>query len=502
MLPAERQRNTMKKLLIALALCAALLLTSAALADGPAGGIRPRTVSPNAPKARSAYGVTTQKDTYEAGETVTFTASMPAGGYWDMSLCVLDGSYADPWTADTLWVSDRITTTTCDYDMIWVPGTYVIFYDIYGPGTGGSGLGTSGSVSGSPVNVASGYYDFEVTECTGTNLLYQRAQQTVAACRGEDDFETLVNLHDWVLDHCTYDHSFTYYSAESLFFLETGVCNSYSRAFDLLLRTAGIGSRRVLGWADEIADNTGHAWNAACLDGEWYLYDCTWDDGNSDLYYTYRYCGLPSELMDLDNDHIVQYIPGGEVSCTSMDSNYFVRSGDWRDVCGSAAEETEAALAEGRHRMTVHTGVSFGTNGGGDTYRVNRIAAAGIGAWIWTDALGQMCTGEFTATRGSDDITGRMIGDGTLTLPGDTRTVEAEAFRGCEANYVELPDACVSVGSAAFGYGRLWEIRMGAGVNDIAEDAFAGLPNVMIIAPSGSYAARWALSHGYETAEE
>ncbi len=483
----------MRKLWFVLALCAALLMTSAALADKPAGGVRPRVFNPNAPTPRTEYALVPDSYTYEAGETVVLTATIPEGGYYDFSLTVLDGSYEQEYMADTLRFFYGLTEETYSFDMVWIPGSYVVFYDIYGP--------AEGEDEEAPLAVSS-YFLFEVTECSGANELYSRVQQAAAACRGANEFETVVNIHNWVVNHCEYDYTYTYYSAESLFFLGTGVCNSYSRAFNLLTEAAGIGTRRVLGWAGVISDDTGHAWNAACIDGKWHLYDCTWDDTGNDGYFAYRYCGLPSDLMNLDDDHIVEYIPGGAVSCTSLDSNYFVRTGRWRDECGDAADEMEARLAEGKHRMTVQTGVEFGSDSDAETYILNRIAAAGISATVWTDALGIDCMGVFTVTRGSSDITGAMIGSGWLTLPEETQIIGAEAFTGCEANYVILPDACTTVGGAAFGYSLLWEIRMSENVTDIADDAFAGLPSVLIIAPAGSYAANWALDHGCETAVE
>ncbi len=55
---------------------------------------------------------------------------------------------------------------------------------------------------------------------------------------------------------------------------KTGVCESYSEAFQLLCLMVGINCTGVEG----IANGGGHKWNAVQLDGEWYLCDITFDD--------------------------------------------------------------------------------------------------------------------------------------------------------------------------------------------------------------------------------
>ncbi|MBQ6174958.1 MAG: leucine-rich repeat protein [Clostridia bacterium] len=476
----------MRKLWFTLALCAALLMTVPALAGKPVGGLRRRALETGGLQARSPYSVRTDRDTYEAGEPVTILAAIPEGGCYEICLGVLDGSDPDPNIADILWMPGEMTAPSCEYNLIWTPGEYVFFYDIY----------SRDAETGDLLPAVSDYCMFTVTETTGTNLLKQKARQAVAACRGKCDFETVINLHDWVLAHCTYDDSETYYSAESLFFLERGVCNSYSRAFDLLLRTAGIDSARVLGWAYEISNESGHAWNAALVDGEWYLYDCTWDDVSSS-YYSHRYCGLPSDLMNLDNEHIVEYIPGGACSCTSMDSNYFVRTGKWRQHCGAAADEMRAQLAAGLHTVSVQTGYDYGPGMEAELYVNNRIVAAGIGATVWNDAAGQMCVGTFSVTRGSNEITGSVHAWRWSTLPESTQIIECFAFEDCKFENLWLPDACTAIEAFAFKDVCLQEIWIGANVTHIDDLAFIGCPDFIIRAPVGSYAAEWAELHSF-----
>lgn len=63
---------------------------------------------------------------------------------------------------------------------------------------------------------------------------------------------------------------------------EKGVCESYARAYQLLLNAAGIDNVFVTG----VSNNQNHAWNIVQLDdGAYYYVDCTWDDTNGGAEY-------------------------------------------------------------------------------------------------------------------------------------------------------------------------------------------------------------------------
>ena len=158
-----------------------LLAASAALADRPTGGVRPVQMDQYAARRRSAYSVSTDKGTYEAGETITINVNFPEGGRYAISLCVYDDTYGpDSYTGDTVWSPDDQTDATITYDMIWNPGEYWVLVNFF-------------DADGNEVN-GNGFCSFTVTECSGTNSVNAMVQQAVSSCRGENDFETLVNL--------------------------------------------------------------------------------------------------------------------------------------------------------------------------------------------------------------------------------------------------------------------------------------------------------------------
>ena len=86
-------------------------------------------------------------------------------------------------------------------------------------------------------------------------------------------------LHDWLTDNAYYDTTFTYFGPEGVLLHQTGVCQSYTEAYQLLLEKAGIESRVMTGMARNSEGGLeSHAWNLVKIDGTWRHVDVTWDD--------------------------------------------------------------------------------------------------------------------------------------------------------------------------------------------------------------------------------
>jgi len=141
-------------------------------------------------------------------------------------------------------------------------------------------------------------------------------------------------IHDRLIRHASYD---TTYKADHTHDLlgvlayGTGVCESYSRAFQYLLYRAGIRSALVTGVAD---NGEYHMWNAVELDDGWYQVDVTWDDPvfSSPLpdYITYHYFNITTEQLLLDREIETVYsnfdstyrISYEAPACTAVAANY------------------------------------------------------------------------------------------------------------------------------------------------------------------------------------
>ena len=125
------------------------------------------------------------------------------------------------------------------------------------------------------------------------------------------DYRKEKYIHDYVAANMTYDSdaaeepyingdilkpAFDIYGA---FINKTGVCEAYSKMFQVLCYSVGINANQVTG--------VGHMWNVVLLDGEWYQVDVTWDDsGVSSPMHSgirYNYFNLPAALMESDGSH-------------------------------------------------------------------------------------------------------------------------------------------------------------------------------------------------------
>lgn len=100
----------------------------------------------------------------------------------------------------------------------------------------------------------------------------------------DTDFEIAKYMHDYLVSHADYDESLTYFEADGVLLHGTGVCQSYARAYQMLMRKMGIPCIFISGEAN----GENHSWNMIQIDGAWYHVDCTFDDPlNSAPFYGY-----------------------------------------------------------------------------------------------------------------------------------------------------------------------------------------------------------------------
>ena len=85
-----------------------------------------------------------------------------------------------------------------------------------------------------------------------------------------------------------------------------------------------------------------------------------------------------------------------------------------------------------------------------------------------------------------------------MKLPAGLKSIQQEAFRGSAAESIVLPDGCTEIGAKAFAACTgLRRVEIPASVAVIAEDAFEGCSNeLVIVTPKGSAAESFAQAHG------
>ena len=194
------------------------------------------------------------------------------------------------------------------------------------------------------------YADFTVSG-NGKTELDKKVESVVDACTvSGDPWETALKLHDWLTENAYYDQGLEYYSADGVLLRGTGVCDSYSKAYELLCQKAGIPVRRVL------SSEINHAWNAIQVGEEWYHVDVSWDDpvvGEAEDTQkksgkeTHDYFCLNDDLTRIKHNQWDDF----STPCTSLDANYYIHGNIWTGL----GNETIAVDHEGNNVVTSYS---------------------------------------------------------------------------------------------------------------------------------------------------
>ena len=130
-------------------------------------------------------------------------------------------------------------------------------------------------------------------------------------------YEQALWLNDWLMNNATYDYSYSIYEAEGVLLYGTGVCESYARAYQLLLEAVGIESMLIP------SDEMNHVWNLVKINGQWVHVDVTWNDpgeGGGEHHY---YFGMNDQLMGRNHT----WVKGSFPTSTTLDYYYLLRNG-------------------------------------------------------------------------------------------------------------------------------------------------------------------------------
>lgn len=129
------------------------------------------------------------------------------------------------------------------------------------------------------------------------------------------DYEKEKAIHDYLVNHFSYDQDFDIYTIRGFLQNNEGVCQAYADTFQLLMNLIGIQCITQSG----IANGVSHAWNIVLLDGEWYNVDVTWDDpiSTKDIL-RYDYFNITDK--QLSKDHI--WTPSEGISATATKYAY------------------------------------------------------------------------------------------------------------------------------------------------------------------------------------
>jgi len=154
-----------------------------------------------------------------------------------------------------------------------VRGKYPVEYDVARVSQYGCSS-TDGMIS----SISFSYYDPEVAYSFNEKVeqLAERVSEIRTQMDGMNDYEKVLFVHDYLIRYAEYDDTLVAHSGYDLLINNIGVCESYARAFHMLMAAEGIECLLLN------SEDMDHAWNMVRLDGEWYHIDLTWDDPSPD----------------------------------------------------------------------------------------------------------------------------------------------------------------------------------------------------------------------------
>ncbi|MBQ7850132.1 MAG: Ig-like domain-containing protein, partial [Clostridia bacterium] len=287
------------------------------------GEARVGVIAVNGSNAAAACTVTVPKGMYSAAD---FTVSGLQQRY------VYTGQPIEP----ALQVSYQAVRLTEGVDYTLTRRDHLL------PGTASITLQGQGNYTGSQT------LTFEIYEKTASTV-QEKVEEIVAECldrKFEDEYETALWLHDWLVNNANYDYTYTYYGAEGVLLHKTGVCQSYTLAYQMLLNAMGIENTTI------VSPEMDHTWNLVRIDGEWCHIDCTWDDPGVGGAECYSYFGMNDALISRDHT----WPSGDEPACQSLQNYYYLRSGA---ACVATAEELEACLNAAAEKTTEEVFVCY-----------------------------------------------------------------------------------------------------------------------------------------------
>ncbi len=311
------------------------------------------------------------------------------------------------------------------------------------------------------------------------------------------DFEKAVWLHDWLTANASYDLSYSYYSADGVLVRGTGVCDSYRKAYEMLLNEAGVEATSATGG--------NHAWNQIKMNGEWYNVDVTWDDPVSSTgeqqaavsgMERHFYFGLTDEVMRVD--HTFENHPK---QCTSYEMNYFLHTGKVRMWSDAYSDGISIALenCEFLVDLTIpdYYIIENGYYSYGNEHIVYDLVVNDLLRQKWSVGDKELSIHTYYE-QGANSLPVEVLLDPyTLALPTDSISVEEEAFRGDTGFMaVIIPDE-TSLGDYCFAEcADLWKVVIPDSVTSISPSAFFNCDSVAIVCSEGSYAYQYAQSNG------
>ena len=170
---------------------------------------------------------------------------------------------------------------------------------------------------------------------------------------GVSEYEIVLALHDWICENVQYDYQAIEtgvpssphgLGVEAAIMDGWAVCSGYAATYDVLLEKAGIEAKSVTGYD--------HAWSIVKIDGDWYHFDLTWDDGSGSSY-DYDYFGLCDAAIHAEPVNHGTQDNYRHVTCDSWAANYHYRNGKLDAALAALRSAINARIAAGTYTGTI-----------------------------------------------------------------------------------------------------------------------------------------------------
>ncbi len=139
-----------------------------------------------------------------------------------------------------------------------------------------------------------------------------------------DDYETLLTLHDYLCEMCTYADGNSASQCHGALLDGYATCAGYTKALKLMLDMAGLDSCVVTGRVSDGTTDINHMWLAVCLNGVWSFCDPTWDDPVSEdgsQTVEHGYFSVSAQRLSLTHSDI--QMPS-HIVCDSEEFDYYL----------------------------------------------------------------------------------------------------------------------------------------------------------------------------------
>lgn len=94
-------------------------------------------------------------------------------------------------------------------------------------------------------------------------------------------FETVLALYKYLSQSTTYNIDAKSTDAYGVLVYNEGICVGFSQAMQILLSQLNLDEGYQVEWIPRDENTEGHVWNALMINGRWYYFDATWENGST-----------------------------------------------------------------------------------------------------------------------------------------------------------------------------------------------------------------------------